>query len=226
MRQRCCQGFLLKLSLYLATVHPAPLYREKSFALVSCLTVKALEWASAACGGGDAALDHFEEFTRRFRAVLDRPPEGRVVGERLYHLRQKMRGAQEFALEFRTLATSAGWSNRALIDHYGCCLREDVRRELASRDTILTFDQLVDVSIRLDNMLATRRHPDCSLVVPSSHTPSLIPMELGGGAQGDQGGVPLVHHLWPQRAHCWLVAGWLPWEARQQAGYSGGTPGE
>lgn len=33
-----CQGFLLQLNLYLATVHPAPSDRERVSALVSCLT--------------------------------------------------------------------------------------------------------------------------------------------------------------------------------------------
>ena len=111
-----CQGFLLQLNLYLATVHPAPSDREKVSALVSCLTGKALEWANALC---------------------------------LYHLRQETRSAQVFALEFRTLAAGTGWNNSALIDHYRCRLREEGRRELACRDTTLTFDQLVDLSIRL-----------------------------------------------------------------------------
>ena len=57
------QGFL-QLNLYLATVQPAPSNHEKVFALVSCLTGKALESASTVCGGEDAALDHFEEFTQ------------------------------------------------------------------------------------------------------------------------------------------------------------------
>lgn len=38
-----------------------------------------------------------------------------------------------------------------------------------------------------------------------------------GGAQGDRRGFPLVHQLWPQRSHCWLVPGWFLWESRQQA---------
>jgi hypothetical protein len=53
-----CQGFLLKLCLYLATVYPAPSDREKSYALVSCLTGKALEWANAVCREEDVALNH------------------------------------------------------------------------------------------------------------------------------------------------------------------------
>uniref|UniRef100_A0A8L0DW93 ribonuclease H n=1 Tax=Oncorhynchus mykiss TaxID=8022 RepID=A0A8L0DW93_ONCMY len=196
-----CQGFLLKLSMYLATVHLAPSDREKSFAPVSCLTRKALEWASAVCGGGDAALDDFEEFTRCFRTVFDHPPEGRAAGERLHHLRQEMRSAQKFALEFRTLAAGAGWSNRALIDHYRCSLREDLRRELVCRDTTLTFDQLVDLSIRLDNLLATRGRPDRGLVFPSSRTPSPIPMELRGAERRETGGGSLSCTICGRRGH-------------------------
>jgi hypothetical protein len=78
---------------------------------------KALEWASAVCREEDAALGHFEQFTRHFRIVFDHPPEGKAAGERLYHLWQETT-TQEFALEFRTLAAGAGWSDRALINHY------------------------------------------------------------------------------------------------------------
>jgi hypothetical protein len=138
--------------------------------LISSLTGKALQWANTVWREGYVALDHFEEYTRRFQAAFDHPPEGRAAGERLYHLRQETRSAQEFALEVRTLADGAGWNNRALIGHYRCSLREDVRQELACRDTTLTFDQLVDLSVRLDNLLATRGHPDRGLVVPSSRT--------------------------------------------------------
>lgn len=58
-----CQGFLLQLNFYLATVHPDPSDREKGIALVSCLTGKALEWVNAVYRGGDAALDYFEELS-------------------------------------------------------------------------------------------------------------------------------------------------------------------
>ena len=42
-------------------------------AVRGCLTGKALEWANAVWREGDAVLDQFEEFTRRFRAVFDHP---------------------------------------------------------------------------------------------------------------------------------------------------------
>eukprot|EP00063_Salmo_salar_P093765 XP_014068600.1 PREDICTED: moesin-like [Salmo salar] len=107
-----CQGFLLQLELYLATVRPAPSGEESVSLLISCLTGRALEWANAVWNGPDPLRNNYSEFTRRFRAVFDHPPEGRAAGEQLFHLRQEMRSAQDFALEFRTLAAGAGWNDR------------------------------------------------------------------------------------------------------------------
>jgi hypothetical protein len=61
-----CQGFLLQLDLYLATIHPAPSGRERLSSLVLCLLGSALEWANAVWGEGDMALDHFEEYPSRY----------------------------------------------------------------------------------------------------------------------------------------------------------------
>ena len=146
------------------------------------------------------APDHFEEFTR-FRAVFDQPPEGRAAGERLF---QGTRTAQDFALEFRTLAAGAGWNDRALIDHYRCSLREDVQRELACRDATISFDQLVDLSILLDNLLVTRGRPDGALSVPLSSTPALVPMELGA-THRETGGGAITCAICGRRGH---TAGW------------------
>ncbi|KAK6312762.1 hypothetical protein J4Q44_G00161090 [Coregonus suidteri] len=180
-----CQGFLLQVELYLATIHPAPSGYESVSALIFCLSGKALEWANAEWGGIYATSVRYEDFTRRFRAVFDHPPEGRAAGERLFHLRQERRSAQDFALEFRTLAASAGWNERALIDQYRCSLREDVQRELACRDTNLNLDQLVEMSIRLDNLLETRGRSDQGPFIPSPSTSDSTPMEvLGDGMNG------------------------------------------
>ncbi|XP_064841158.1 toll/interleukin-1 receptor domain-containing adapter protein isoform X1 [Oncorhynchus masou masou] len=85
-----------------------------------------------------------------------------------------MRSAQDFALDFRTLAAGVGWNERALINHYRCSLRENVLRGLACRDTTLTLDQLVDLSIRLDNLLASRglSDRDTSVISPIAADPS------------------------------------------------------
>ena len=165
-------------------------------ALVSCLTGRALEWANAMWREGDVAPDHFEEFTRRFRTIFDHAPEGRAAGERLFHLRQGTRSAQDFALEFRTLAAGAG------IDHYRCSLREDGRRELACRDATISWPAgMPDLSIRLDNLLVTPGRPEGALSVPSSSTPAPVPMELGGAAHRETGGGAITCAICGRRGH-------------------------
>jgi hypothetical protein len=174
-RRRVARGFYSSWSY---TVRPTPSGAKSVSVLISCLTGRALEWANAVWNGPDSAREHYPEFSRRFRAVFDHPPEGRAVGERLFHLRQERRSTQDYALEFRTLAAGSGWNDRALIDHYRCSLREDVRRELACRDTALSLDELIDMSIRLDNLLAARGCSERVLCVPPPSPSAPIPMEL------------------------------------------------
>uniref|UniRef100_A0AAY5JWB1 Ty3 transposon capsid-like protein domain-containing protein n=1 Tax=Esox lucius TaxID=8010 RepID=A0AAY5JWB1_ESOLU len=178
-----CSGFLLQLELYFTSLSPHPGDREKVSALVSCLRGKALDWANSIWSANGPELVHYEVFVGLFRAVFDHPPDVREVGERLVHLRQGTRSVQAFALEFRTLAAGSGWNNRALIDHFRCHLRSDVRRELACRDAMLTFDQLVDMAIRLDNLLATRGRTGNDQPPPVHPVAGPEPMEVGGAAR-------------------------------------------
>ena len=99
------------------------------------------------------------------------------------------------------MAVSAVWNDRDLIDHYRCSLREDVRRELACKDTTLTFDQLVNLSIRLDNLLATRGRLIRGLSVPSPSTTAPTPMELGGAALRENGGGAIPCTICGRRGH-------------------------
>ena len=142
----------------------------------------------------------------------------------MFHLRQGTRSAQDFVLEFRTLAAGVGWNDRALIDHYRCSLREDVRRELACRDTKLTLDEVIDMSIRLDNLLAARGRIERVLSVPPPGPPAPIPMELGGAASRETEGGGSSCTSCGRRGHtsgrCW----WSPSGSRE--GRQNTTPGE
>ena len=72
---------------------------------------------------------------------------------------------------------------------------------LPCRDTTLTFDQLVDLSIRLDDLLATHGCPERGLSVPSPSTTVPIPMELGGAALKETGGGSVLCTICGRRGH-------------------------
>ena len=69
-----CQGFLLQLDLYLATVQPAPSYKESVSVLVFCLTGRTREWANAVRNGPDSARGDYPEFTRHSLPFTRRSP--------------------------------------------------------------------------------------------------------------------------------------------------------
>ena len=106
-----------------------------------------------------------------------------------------------------TLATSAGWNDRVLINHYRCSLSEDFRRKLACRDTTLTLDKLVDMSSWLVNLLTARGRLDRGLSAPSPSTSAPTPMDLGGAALRATGGGAIPSTICGRRGHtagrCW-----------------------
>ena len=85
---------------------------------------------------------------------------------------------------------------------------------MASLDTTLTLDQLVDLSIRLDNLLTARGRPDRDLSVPSPSTSAPTPMELGGAALRATGGgaIPCISLFLNDPPAFPMVMG-LPWLA-------------
>ena len=97
------------------------------------------------------------------------------------------------------------------MDHFGCSLREYVRWELACRDTTLLLDELIDMSIRLDNLLAARGCLEWALLIPS-HSPSCShPHGVRGGCiEGDRRSF-LLHQLWSARTHGRPVLEELVW---------------
>lgn len=59
----------------------------------------------------------------------------------------------EYALEFCTLAAESGWGNSALRAIFLRGLNSDIFIELACWDDEVTLDALIEMTIRLDNLL-------------------------------------------------------------------------
>ncbi|XP_031685315.1 uncharacterized protein LOC116374754 [Oncorhynchus kisutch] len=102
-----------------------------------------------------------------YLAIVQPAPSGR---ERVAALISCLTGALEWAntvwREEDAALDQFELERKALIDHYRCNLREDVRRELACRNATISFDQLVDLSIWYDILLVTCGHPEDTLCVP------------------------------------------------------------
>ncbi len=147
----------------------------------SLLTGRALEWATAVWSDGHPAFPTFTAFIQRFKEVFDHPAGGKEPGEQLISLRQRGGSAADYALSFRTLAAQTGWPDDPLKLHFRKVLSSELQSELACRDESKTFDQFIDLAIRIDNLLRSRRQPRFSSapVGVTSPPPDSEPMQIG-----------------------------------------------
>ena len=97
------------------------------------------------------------EFTQHFREVFDHKDDGRSAGDQLLALRQGSQSAADYALHFRTLAATSGWNDAALLAVFHQGLNADLKSELACREGTADLEQFLQLAVRLDNLLRTRR---------------------------------------------------------------------
>ncbi len=89
--------------------------------------------------------------------VFDHPERGDGAGEQILALKQGRNTAAEFALAFRTLDAQTRLPDYPLKLHFRRGLSPESQTEIACRDEGKTLDQLIDLAIRIDNMICSRR---------------------------------------------------------------------
>ncbi len=172
-----CKGFLQQCSLFLdqqPSLYPTDISRV-SF-ICSLLSGRALEWATEVWEGGSLSFPPLNEFLRQFREVFEHSASGKEAGEQLLALRQGKDTAADYSLTFRTLAAQTGWESGPLKLLYRKGLSAELQSELACRDEGRTLEEFINITIRLDNLLRSRRSPLASAPATVSEPE---PMHIG-----------------------------------------------
>ncbi len=92
----------------------------------------------------------------------------------------------DFAIEFRTLATTCEWNEPALVARFLEGLNIDLREEIYAREPPAQFDQLVELAIRLEKCFEQWRRVRGSVSRQRTAFDSSVsrlepePMQLGG----------------------------------------------
>ncbi len=177
-----CKGFLLQCSMFVSQQPRLyPTDESRTAFVCSLLTGRALEWATAVWSDGRSAFPTFTAFIQRFKEVFNHPAGGREPGEQLISLRQRGGSAADYALSFRTIAAQTGWPDDPLKLHFRRGLSAELQSELACRDEGKTLDQFIDLAIRIDNLLRSRRQLRFSSapVGATAPPPDSEPMQIG-----------------------------------------------
>ncbi len=113
--------------------------------------------------------------------MFEHPAGGKEAGEQLLSLRQGRGSAADYTFSYRTLAAQTGWPDDPLKLHYRKGLNMELQSELACRDEGKSLEQFIELSIKIDNLLRSRRTNRLPTfpIVTSAANSDIEPMQIG-----------------------------------------------
>ncbi len=158
--------------------------------VLSLLTGRAREWGTSAWEARTSCCGRYELFKEEMIKIFDRSVFGREASRLLTTLHQGRRSVADFAIEFRTLATTCEWNEPALVARFLEGLNMDLKEEIYARGPPAQLDQLIELGIRLDRCFEQRRRVRGPVSRPlETLTPAVVssplcsdpePMQRGG----------------------------------------------
>lgn len=165
-----CGGFLLQCHLSFMrspSLFPTPV--SKITYLVSALKGKALCWSHAFLQSHSMETLTYETFLQEFKRVFQLPLQ-QEAGKRLLTLKQGLKTVADHSIDFRIMAERTGWNELALQGTFLNSLSKTIRDKLATCDEPQSLDELINLSIRIDNRLRERRNERMSSYRPWTPT--------------------------------------------------------
>ncbi|KAK3559672.1 hypothetical protein QTP86_013919, partial [Hemibagrus guttatus] len=195
-----CRWFLRQCEVFFS--HQPGLYREegtKCAFLLSLMTDRALEWASAIWEANPQVKSSFACFAGMIREVFEYPAGGKDISLQLMELHQGSETAADYAIRFRTLATQSGWNDTALWAVFHAGLNPSLQAELACHVEATSLSQFMATSIRLYNLrrehhmgtqASASARPRVRTDYPELREEATEPMQLGRSRLAAQGHRP------------------------------------
>lgn len=185
-----CRSFLIQCEVVFS-LQPSTYSgdRARIAYVISLLSGRARQWGTAVWESRAVCVERFSLFKEEMIRVFDRSVYGEEASRLLSSLRQGKRSVTDFSIEFRTLATSCGWNEPALLARFLEGLHGGIRDEILSREVPTRLDALIDLALRIEKRFDQRRRArglESALLAPPPADPLALPssepeaMQLGG----------------------------------------------
>ena len=156
--KKTARQFMAQCKLYfeaLATDFPSP--RSQIIFVITLLEDAAAQWALPFVERNDAILDDLEKFTEAFYLMFGEQNPQRRAQDALRSLRQRDGTVAEYASAFRLQSVESGWNDTALTNQFYWGLSEAVKDQLLRLDEPSSLEDLIRLSLRVDDRLSQRR---------------------------------------------------------------------
>ncbi|KAJ8365078.1 hypothetical protein SKAU_G00139090 [Synaphobranchus kaupii] len=135
----------------------APSYQARIAYIVTLLTDRARKWGTMVWDARFPVCSSHTTFVEELKLVFDHSRSGHEAACEMLQIRQGSKTASDNAIDFRTLAATTRWNLESQYDAFLHGLADDVKDELVTRDLPATLDTLMEMAIRIDRHLSTRR---------------------------------------------------------------------
>lgn len=183
-----CQNFLAQCDIFFQA-QPSRYGTEeaKICFIMSLLAGRALDWAGPLIRSKSVIVNTLDGFQKALISVFDHNIKAEEAAERLMNLNQGRKSVAEFAIMFRSIATSTGWPDEPLMAIFNRSLSEPVRYALSLVDVPTSLDALVERAIRIDNRI--REQGRLELANKSGPTRLKVPQSVPTASSDSEVGV-------------------------------------
>ena len=152
-----CQNFLAQCEIFFQA-QPSHYSNEKARIcfIMSLLAGNALDWVGLLITSKSVIVDLLDRFQKELISMFNHNMKGSEAATRVMNIKQGKKSVAEFAILFRSMATSTRWSDEPLMSLFVRSLSEPVRDALALVELPTSLNALVESAIRVDNRIRER----------------------------------------------------------------------
>uniref|UniRef100_A0A3B5LTF8 CCHC-type domain-containing protein n=1 Tax=Xiphophorus couchianus TaxID=32473 RepID=A0A3B5LTF8_9TELE len=167
---RKCRGFLMQCNIqFNHSPHRFARDSAKISYIIAHLSDRALDWAEAKFSSSPEYGFSFAEFLTQFKQAFNQETDKSLSSRTLLKMKQGQRSVVDFSIDFRIQAAASGWNSPALKSVYLDALNDSLKDELATLDEPGSLEDLIKLSIRIDNRIRARaKERNSRSVVPRS----------------------------------------------------------
>ncbi len=150
-------------------------WESKGRFIISLLSGRALQWARSIWDSQSPITRSLDAFVTNFKEVFGTTALAISVHDKLFQLRQADMSIHDYTVGFRTLATTSGWNETALLSAFRHGLNPSLRKQMAIYEEKVGLENFLQKALHVSQYLTACHSEESSPPAASPATVSPAP---------------------------------------------------